>query len=108
MQTSKVALITALVVVLGAALWYFLTPATSAPAAVNEGTPTSQSQTTETQPVAEQTQAPEPSKTASNDEIIDFVVDDLTKEESVGAKTSIDAQTPETQVNQAASLDTNF
>lgn len=103
MQTSKVAIITAVVVVIAGVSWYILQSPTTPPVAV---TPKAQ----EAAPTAPETaqQNSEPTKAATNDQIIDYVVDGITKTESADAKAAIDAQAPQTSVDAATSINTNF
>lgn len=104
MQSSKIAIAGAAVLVIAGASWYVLSSPEMPPVAQ---APAQTEATTQSTPQAEQ-QAPEPTKTSSNDQIIDYVVDGITKAESASAKQAIDAQVPASQADQAAALNTNF
>lgn len=65
--------------------------------------------TTEESSTSASTAATEtPSAQASNDQIIDFIVDDLAKEETRAAEASIQTTVPAAQSDAVGSINTNF
>ncbi|MBP6888893.1 MAG: hypothetical protein KBC21_04330 [Candidatus Pacebacteria bacterium] len=50
----------------------------------------------------------DPTTTSSNDAIVDYIVDDLTTDETKAAEATIDASVPPSQENVAGSVKTDF
>lgn len=64
--------------------------------------------TTETTSVPSQNENGTPDSSASSDEIIDYIVDDLGSDETKAAEATIDGTTPASEQNAAAGVNTDF
>jgi hypothetical protein len=104
MESSKIALYAGALVVIAGVSWYVLASPNTPQVAQ---TPTQQP--IATQPTQQVTpEVTEPTKTSSSDQIIDYLVDDVTKAETAEAKASIDSQAPTSQADAASAINTNF
>jgi hypothetical protein len=107
MPVQKIVLIGALALIILGGSWYILSSPTIPPVAEVKPTQTQQQETPQAI-VQEETIATPPSETATNDQIVDYLVDGLAKDESITAKQSIDTQSPTSNSSIGGVIDTNF